>query len=118
MDDLKTLQILAKLSINGYSEEQGEDELHLHSVLRSTDDIYLYGMICAALGYAGGLFSVPTLIAHSIEKDQRAELAQLALNALESRLKVNKQEPIKDFFTPKRINRFTLIYLLGFFTIW
>jgi len=61
-DELKTLQISSKLWINGFNEEQAEDELYLLSVLGATDDTALYGMICAALGNAGGLFSIPTLM--------------------------------------------------------
>jgi len=75
MENLKTLAILAKLSINGYSEEHADEELYLHDVLRRTNDIYLYGMISAALGNAGGLFGVPTLIAHSIEPPDLREHA-------------------------------------------
>jgi hypothetical protein len=100
LEDLKTFEILAKLSINGYSEDNADDELYLHDVLRKTNDIHLYGMICAALGHAGGLFSVPTLIAHSMESDQKAELAKLALDVLKDRLKTDKKDGIKDFFTP------------------
>lgn len=98
MEDFKTYFIIEKLLKNGYSEENAKEEMQLHKALRATDNLHLFKLICSALGGAGGLLGVPTLMAYAIENGPKAEAAQTAIDAIKNRVQKDSKKELKDFF--------------------
>lgn len=101
MSNLKVYYTIAKLTLKGYSEDNAQEEMYLHGILRTSDDIKLYELICITLANHGGLFNIPTLMALSKESGQKGILALNALSGIRRRITPDKAEEIAGFFTPE-----------------
>ena len=98
----KKNRVLLRMTFRGYNERNNKDELYLHQLLRTTENPEEFKTICIVLGKAGGLFSVPTLMAFVNDNNyQQSRIAREAISNIHSRVIEKDTHEMKDFFNPK-----------------
>jgi hypothetical protein len=99
MSDRKRKQAMLQMMKDGYREKNNQHELYLMEELRMEHDIEEFKAICNVMGTAGGLFSVPTLMAFSVEKHSPKVMpAILAITEIYSRINKDEISEIPGFF--------------------
>lgn len=101
MSDHKRYQVMLQMMKDGYREKNNKHEIYLMEELRKEADIEEYKAICKVLEMAGGLFSVPTLMAFSVEKNSPKVMpAILAISGIYGRVNKDEISELAGFFSP------------------